>query len=190
MRIYFIGSHSTGKTTMARFVSKRYGLPMISEVARGVLAELETPFEKLRADIDMVNLYQRRVFERQIEVEKTYTSGFVSDRAFDNLAYTAEHATILADLMGTKEFRSYMRWVQGGVVFYLRPHIRLVGDDGVRETADWEAVIRIDGMIKLLLEQFKIKYLPIQSLSMQERVKAVEFVIGSPARKKTSKTIM
>jgi len=180
MRIYFIGSHSTGKTTMARFVSKKYGLPMISEVARGVLAELETPFEKLRADIDMVNLYQRRVFERQIQVEKNFTSGFVSDRAFDNLAYTAEHATILADLMNTKEFREYMEWVKGGVVFYLRPHIRLMANDGVRETADWEGIIRIDGMIKLLLEQFRIKYLPIQSLSMQERVKAVEFVLGPP----------
>ncbi len=169
---------------MARFVSKRYGLPMISEVARSVLAELEMPFEKIRADIDVVNLYQRRVFERQIEVEKAYTMGFVSDRAFDNLAYTAEHATILADLMGTKEFHNYMEWVRGGIVFYLRPHIRLMNDDGVRETADWEGIIRIDGMIKLLLEQFRIKYLPIQSLNMQERVKAVEFVVGPPQGQK------
>ena len=42
MRIYFVGSHATGKTTLCRYVSRRYGLPMISEVARAVLAEMET----------------------------------------------------------------------------------------------------------------------------------------------------
>ena len=38
VRIYLVGAHATGKTTLARWVRDRYGLPMISEVARGVLA--------------------------------------------------------------------------------------------------------------------------------------------------------
>lgn len=189
MRIYFIGSHSTGKTTMARFVSRHYGLPMISEVARSVLAELEMPLDTLRADIDAVNMYQRRVLERQIEIEKNYKGGFVSDRAFDSMAYTAEHSTILGDLMETKDFMEYMEWVRLGIVFYLRPHHHLLKDDGVRAAVDWESVIRIDGMIKLLCEQFKITYLPVESLNMQERVKAVEFVLGPPgtSKKKSKK---
>jgi hypothetical protein len=33
-------------------------------------------------------------------------------------------------------------------------------------------------MIKLLLEQYRVSYLPIESVSMQERVRAVEFVLG------------
>ena len=33
-------------------------------------------------------------------------------------------------------------------------------------------------MIKLLLEQYRIQYLPVESVSMQERVRAVEFVLG------------
>ena len=45
MRIYFVGSHATGKTTLCRYVSRRYGLPMISEVARAVLAEMETALD-------------------------------------------------------------------------------------------------------------------------------------------------
>ena len=105
MRIYFVGSHATGKTTMTRHVSRTYGLPMITEVARGVLAELEIGFERLRSDIEMVNMYQKRVFERQIEVERLQKGSFVSDRAFDNLAYAAEHTTNLAELMATQEFR-------------------------------------------------------------------------------------
>ncbi|MFH1435266.1 MAG: ATP-binding protein [Pseudomonadota bacterium] len=178
MKVYFIGSHSTGKTTMARFVSSRYGVPMISEVARAVLAEMEIPLEGLRTDIDLVNRYQTRVFEKQIEVERNYKAGFVSDRAFDSLAYTAEHATVLASVMESKQFRDYMKLVREGTIFFLRPHSTLLSNDGVRETVNWEGVIRIDGMIKFLLEQFRFKYIPVQSLSMQERVKIVEFVLG------------
>ena len=68
MRIYFVGSHATGKTTLCRHVSRRYGLPMISEVARAVLAEMETCLDVLRTDMDLVAEYQERVFARQIAV--------------------------------------------------------------------------------------------------------------------------
>ena len=182
MRVYFVGSHATGKTTMARFVSKYYGLPMITEVARAVLAELETTLDTIRTDIEMVNRYQKMVFERQIEIEKTYRKGFVSDRAFDNLAYAAEHATIVADLIESPQFKEYMDWVKKGIVFFLRPHPSFLKEDGVRAGVDWESVVRIDGMVKLMLEQFRIKYLPIHTPNMQERVKVVEFVLGPPAQ--------
>jgi nicotinamide riboside kinase len=178
MRIYFIGSHATGKTTLCRYVSRRYGLPMISEVARAVLAELETTFDDLRTDMDLVAEYQRRVFERQIAVERIHDGGFVSDRAFDNLAYAAEHTTIVADLLADPRFRDYMEWVARGTVIFLRPHPSLLREDGVRAGVSWDSVVRIDGMVKLLLEQHRVTYLPIESVSMQERVRAVEFVLG------------
>lgn len=181
MRIYFVGSHATGKTTMTRFVSEKYQLPMVTEVARGVLAELEISLQRMRTDIDTVNHYQKRVFERQMEIERLQKGSFVSDRAFDNLAYAAEHSTILADMMGTQEFRDYMAWVKSGKVFYLRPHQSLLADDGVRERLDWEGVMRIDGMVKLLLEQYRISYMPITTHNMQERVRLVEFVLGDPS---------
>src|SRR4051812_36537128 len=169
MRVYFVGSHATGKTTMTRYVSRRYGLPMITEVARAVLAELETSLDSLRTDMDLVAEYQRRVFERQVQVEKLQQTGFVSDRAFDNLAYAAEHTLILADLLSGEAYKGYMEWVGQGIVFYLGPHRGLIREDGVRAGANWEWVLRIDGMIKLMLEQSRIPYLPIESASMQER---------------------
>ena len=178
MRIYFVGSHATGKTTLCRYVSRRFGLPMITEVARAVLAEMEANLDALRTDMDLVAEYQRRVYQRQVAVEKHQGSGFVSDRAFDNLAYAAEHTTIVADLLGDDAFRQYMEWVAEGVVFFLRPHPSLLREDGVRAGVSWDSVIRIDGMVKLLLEQFRIQYLPVESVSMQERVRAVEFVLG------------
>jgi nicotinamide riboside kinase len=190
MRIYFIGSHATGKTTLCRYVSHHYGLPMITEVARAVLAELETSFDALRTDIDLVGEYQRRVFERQISIEKQHNGTFVSDRAFDNLAYAAEHTVVLADLMSAPGFHDYMKWVSEGLVFFLRPHPSLLKDDGVRAGVSWESVLRIDGMVKLLLELHRVSYLPIESVSMQERVRAVEFTLrrsGMEARRQTDK---
>lgn len=178
MRIYFVGSHATGKTTLCRYVSRRYGLPMISEVARAVLAEMETSLDALRTDMDLVGEYQERVFERQVAVERQHDGRFVSDRAFDNLAYVAEHTTNAAAMMNDDRFHNYMKWVSQGIVFFLRPHASLLKDDGVRAGVSWDSVLRIDGMVKLMLEQHRISYLPIESVSMQERVRAVEFVLS------------
>jgi predicted ATPase len=178
VRIYFVGSHATGKTTLCRHVSRRYGLPMISEVARAVLAEMETGLPALRTDMDLVAEYQERVFARQVAVERMHEGRFVSDRAFDNLAYAAEHTTNAAAMMNDQRFRDYMAWVSEGVVFFLRPHQSLLKQDGVRSGVSWDSVLRIDGMVKLMLEQHGINYLPIESVSMQERVRAVEFVLG------------
>jgi nicotinamide riboside kinase len=177
MRIYFVGSHATGKTTLCRYVSRRYGLPMISEVARAVLAEMETGFDALRTDMDLVGEYQERVFARQVAVEKLHEGRFVSDRAFDNLAYVAEHTTNAATMMNDQRFHDYMKWVREGIVFFLRPHQSLLKEDGVRAGVSWESVLRIDGMVKLMLEQHQISYLPLESVSMQERVRAIEFVL-------------
>jgi nicotinamide riboside kinase len=178
MRIYFVGSHATGKTTLCRYVSRRYELPMISEVARAVLAEMESSLDALRTDMDLVAEYQERVFARQVQVERQHAGRFVSDRAFDNLAYVAEHTTNAAAMMNDARFRDYMKWVSEGVVFFLRPHQSLLKEDGVRAGVSWDSVVRIDGMVKLMLEQHGVQYLPIESVSMQERVRAVEFVLA------------
>ncbi len=177
MRIYFVGSHATGKTTLCRYVSRRYGLPMISEVARAVLAEMETNLDALRTDLDLVAEYQERVFARQVSIEKQQDR-FVSDRAFDNLAYVAEHTLNGGAMMNGERFDNYMKWVSDGIVFFVRPHQSLLRDDGIRAGVSWDSVLRIDGMVKLMLEQHRIPYLPLESVSMQERVRAVEFVLA------------
>lgn len=178
LRIYLVGAHSTGKTTLARWVRDRYGLPMISEVARSVLAEMEARLDGLRSDVEAVNRYQAEVFRRQIEAEAQHGGSFVSDRAFCNLAYAAHHATILGELAADPMLRRYMESVQSGLVFFLRPHRELLAADGVRAGVEWEEVLRIDGMVKLLLEIFQIPYIPVASLSMQERVRLIERVLA------------
>ncbi|MCB9878650.1 MAG: ATP-binding protein [Planctomycetes bacterium] len=176
-RIYLVGAHATGKTTLARWIRDRYQVPMIAEVARGVLAEMEEQLESLRTDIDLVDRYQREVFQRQIDAEHAVDGAFVSDRAFCNLAYAAHHSSILGRIFRDPQLPEYMRWVRQGIVFFLRPHKELVRADGVRAGLEWEEVVRIDGMVKLLLEQFDVPYVPVASLSMQERVRLVQRVL-------------
>ena len=178
VRIYMVGAHATGKTTLARWVRDRFGLPMISEVARGVLAEMEMDLDSLRSDIDAVNRYQAMVFERQIEAEGRMDGSFVSDRSFDNLAYAAHHSTITSEIAADNRLEGYMSSVLDGIVFFLRPHPELVVADGTRAGVEWEEVVRVDGMVKLLLEMFGVPYIPIASLSMQERVRLVERVLA------------
>jgi predicted ATPase len=182
MRIYFVGSHATGKTTLCRYVSRRYGMPMITEVARLVLAEMETSLDSLRSDVDATGRYQRQIFERQMASERAQAGGFVSDRAFDNLAYAAEHTTILGDIIHNGGFQEYMEWVSRGLVFFVRPHPSLLKEDGVRAGVSWDSVLRIDGMVKLMLEQHRIKYLPVDPVSMQERVRIIEFAVDAWSR--------
>lgn len=177
LRIYLVGAHATGKTTLARWIRDHFGLPMISEVARGVLAEMEAKLENLRTDVDLVDRYQREVFLRQIEAERRQGGSFVSDRAFCNLAYAAHHATILSEVFRDPRLGEYMESVQSGIVLYLRPHRELLAEDGVRAGVDWEEVVRIDGMVKLMLEMFAVPYIPVASLSMQERVRLAERVL-------------
>jgi predicted ATPase len=177
-RIYLVGAHATGKTTLARWVRDRFGLPLISEVARGVLAEMEAKVDALRTDVGLVDRYQREVYLRQLQAEASQPGGFVSDRAFCNLAYAAHHSTILPEIFADPRLRDYMESVAEGIVFFVRPHRELLTDDGVRERLVWDEVVRIDGMVKFMLEMFAVPYIPLESLSMQERVRTVERVLS------------
>lgn len=187
-RVYLVGAHSTGKTTLARWIRDTYGVPMISEVARGVLAEMEAQLDSMRSNLDLVDHYQREVFLRQLEAEQEQEGSFVSDRAFCNLAYAAHHATVLAEIHEDPRLRRYMESVREGIVFFVRPHRELLAEDGVRERADWEEVLRIDGMVKLLLELYAVPYVALASLSMQERVRTVQRVLALAGWKSVEET--
>ena len=78
----------------------------------------------------------------------------------------AQHSQLAPEVFTSPRLADYMEHVRGGIVFYLRPHRELLADDGVRERSDWEEVLRIDGMVKLMLEMFAVPYVPVASLSI------------------------
>lgn len=181
MRVYFVGAHSVGKTTLARQVSKKYNLPLITEVARSILSKNETSLNSLRTDINLVNEYQDAVFRRQIEEESKFEDNFVSDRCFDFLAYAGQHTTILKEIIESDEMKKYIKSLmkKDSFIFFVRPSKVTMKNDGVREDVNWDGIITIDAMIKFVLEMFKIRYYQINFDNMQERLRLIEAVLSN-----------
>lgn len=178
MKVYFIGAHSTGKTTCARYVSEQYKLPMITEVARAVLSEKELQLDSLRYNISLVNDYQRSIFYRQLE-EEAKSPKFVSDRSFDCLAYAAQHSQVLPDLINDPKLPEYIDSLRGQFVFFVRPSKATLRADGVRESLTWDGVVAIDAMIKFMLAMWNLPHFQINMDNMQERVRLIDSVLLS-----------
>lgn len=179
MKVYFIGAHSTGKTTLSRYVASKYEMPLLPEVARLVLAERELSMDSLRMDLGIVNSFQKEIFIRQLSVEKEIQN-FVSDRCFDNLAYAAQHSTILKEMLDMPELKNYVEKMRSPDVFlfFVRPSRATMKDDGVREQVDWEEVLKIDAMIKFMLEMWGLKYFVIATSGMQERARLIDAILS------------
>jgi nicotinamide riboside kinase len=180
MKVYFSGSHCVGKSTLCRYVSAKYNLPMIPEIARMVLSEMELQVDSLRSDIDLVNTYQTKVFHLQMEEEQKQQRDFVSDRsAIDCLAYSTQHSTLLPTLIQNKDLQDYIISLRDkkSFIFFVRPCRITLKNDGVRENVTWDGVIAIDAMIKLLLELYSIRYFQIDTESMQERIRFVDSIL-------------
>jgi len=179
VKIYFIGSHAIGKSTLCRYVSTKYNLPFITEVARKVLSEKELNIDTLRYDMEIVDNYQEQIFKRQIEEENKFDS-FVSDRSFDCLAYAAQHSRNFSKLINSLEFNNYINKIKksNAFVFFVRPSKATLKQDGVRESLNWDGIIAIDAMVKLLLNMYDIRHFQINTDNMQERVNLIDAVLS------------
>lgn len=188
MRAYFVGSHAVGKTTIARWVRDAYRLPLLTEVARVVLAQEEKRLEELAGDLPAATAYQEDVFRKQMAAEEAAGEDFVSDRAFDNLAYASWRAApgTVRRIMDADAARAYLndfraRAVAGtSRVFFVRPHPELLREDGVRANVTWDEVLRVDGAAQFALEVFGVPYVPISCREMADRVRVVSAVLGPP----------
>jgi len=187
MKIYFIGSHSSGKSTLARYVSEHYKLPMITEVARAILSEKELHLDSLRTDLSLVDDYQRQIFYRQLE-EEAKVNDFVSDRSFDCLAYSAQHSRIFGELVNSKELKVYLNKLKEKdvFIFFVRPSKVTMKQDGVRETLNWDGMTAIDAQIKLMLEMWQLDYFQISMDNMQERVRFIDSLLNKCQEVKTT----
>lgn len=180
MKVYFIGSHSVGKSTLSRYVSNNYKLPMISEAARMILSEQELQIDSLRCDLEVTDSYQKNVFNRQM-LEEVKFNEFVSDRALiDILAYTAQHSRILDKLIKSQELEEYIQKLRHPDVkiFFVRPSKATMKDDGIRESLTWDGVVQIDAMVKFMLQMWNLNHFQISMDSMQERVKFIDSMIN------------
>jgi len=185
LRIAFVGGQSTGKSTLARWAKNNYQLPMINEVARQVLGELETNFTTLHSDLNATTAYQQEVFKRQVQVSLAHAGGYVSDRAHDNLAYAADAADNYSSIVSDPSLGKYLDHLEDVIIFFVRPHKSLLKDDGVRAPIKWRDVLRIDGIIKMILRSLVVpktgkplRYFEITSPILLDRVELVRNVVA------------
>jgi nicotinamide riboside kinase len=132
-RIGLIGSQGTGKSTLAKLLSKKLGLPLITEQARSVAEQMGFKSIDNLTKVQRIEL-QANILHTQILQEKAHRdTGFVADRTvIDNLAYWQFYS-----LKDTPEYhgaailaRRHMRDAYDLLVF-LRPEFP-IEDDGFR----------------------------------------------------------
>lgn len=90
MRIAICGTHSVGKTTLARALASRLSLPLIEEVARTAACHLRISScrELAEGRLWRAALFQLHVFHLQLAQESEHKE-FISDRSvIDVLAYS------------------------------------------------------------------------------------------------------
>lgn len=185
MRIYFVGSHSTGKTTLARTLADRLGFRFQEESARQILRENGLRVDDLRKSVELTNQFQTDVLERQWANETHLLAmgveDYVCDRGFDNMAYAAEHASNLYILRHSVTWGKYRNLMCSGQakIFFLRPEVTLLDNtDPDRETVTWKGMQRIDAVINCIMnyEGMQYKEIPVGMTNLEDRV---TFVLGN-----------
>ncbi len=173
MKIAFVGSFSTGKTTLANLFAREWDWPLLPEVAREVVA-LGFPLDQ-RATAETETL----IFLKQWQAESRHTR-FVADRSiYDVLAY----ADWVMDNRTTDRKEDHLWWAAREIatddlrarydhVFYLPIEFPIVLD-GLRPD-DTVFQSEIDSRIVGLLEEADVAYEPLTGSveKRQARVRA------------------
>lgn len=184
--VYFVGADRGGKTTLCRYVRDAYRLPMLGEAARMVLHRDEDDFVRIRATGASASKYQCDVFNRQLREENAAKAPYVSDRAFDNLAYASEHGRNFKELYDALP-SAYLERLRASVVFFVKPvhDIFLAGAaDPVRARTDWDAVQRISAKVEMLLQLLDIPHVAIAESIASRREELIDYTLSMKGHKK------
>lgn len=184
--VYFVGADRGGKTTLCRYVRDAYRLPMLGEAARMVLHRDEDDFARIRATGASASKYQCDVFNRQLREEDAAKAPYVSDRAFDNLAYASEHGRNFKELYDALP-SAYLERLRASVVFFVKPaqDIFLAGAaDPVRARTDWDAVQRISAKVEMLLQLLDIPHVTIAESVASRREELIDYTLSMKGHRK------
>ena len=197
MRVYFNGSFCNGKTSLKNWVSKAYGLKMIPEIARTVLAEREITTKeqlaKLRSDTELLYIIQREIIERQYKEESLLGRDFSACRGIDSVAFLIEFCQPkhVLDFTVSPLFRDYVTWLRKDdvVTFLVKPEKSLLSQDALRDS-DWDLSLKIYGCVSTLLRTNGISYHLISDPNMSERQNNISNIISSLGAKKEVEEVL
>lgn len=189
-KVYFVGASGVGKTTLAQMVHERFGLPLLSGMTAKALEHTGLDFAKILSDVEAADAYQSCVWRMQLESEAVFwnseNDGFVSDRGFDILAYTAILSRVAWKMARSEELSSYIERIRRAtmsgrcVVFFVRPHPEVkAACDGRR---DWflkpDVVGRVDGIVEWLLWSNEIPHVVVRDPDRRDRLASVESIVA------------
>ena len=182
-RIAICGSHGTGKTTLAKYISKALRFPLIEEAARVVIPTYgfkttDEFFKAAEKEKSIADILQVSIFYKQLENEKSNIF-FVSDRSvLDNIAY-AQYLGVNKDILKSLTDIAY-RHVKDGydLLVYIYPTIP-IEDDGFR-LADQESRQKIADILEQHIkkaEKMGVNVLYIDETEFRLRVEKIMYYI-------------
>lgn len=175
MKVAFVGSFSTGKTTLANLFAREWDLPLLPEVAREI-ADLGFPLDQ-GATPETETL----IFLKQWRAETTHER-FVADRSlYDVLAY----ADWVMEHHDPSRKENHLWWEARAIatgdlrarydhVFYLPIEFAIVAD-GLRPN-DTEFQADIDQRVQTLLVTHDVRYQTLTG-SVEQRQEQVRAAI-------------
>jgi nicotinamide riboside kinase len=176
VKIAFVGSFSTGKTTLANLFAREWDMTLLPEVARQVV-ELGFPLDQ-SATAETETL----IFLKQWRAEESHER-FVADRSiYDVLAYAdwvMEHQPPRKEnhlWFESREIATFDLRARYDHVFYLPIEFPIVLD-GLRPD-DTQFQADIDRRIRHLLETFDVEFQTLTG-SVEERQQQVRAAVGS-----------
>lgn len=89
MKIAFTGAGGTGKTTLAKYIAEKWGVPYVGSVSREVMTELgiESEMDQEKLSDDELLFLQQAIYERR-KTKLASLDSYVTDRcALDNYIY-------------------------------------------------------------------------------------------------------
>jgi len=173
-----VGASGVGKTTLAEYVEDRYGFVRLASSARTVMERWGISIDKFDEVMSSPQRYaefQHMVALFQIELERYQTCSYVSDRAFDHLAYVAIYGTNARQIYEMPEMKEYLAKLAEGksLIFHVRPtrecqhHAKMQRKR--EQFLDWEDMHKVDGVIRFIAEAHGIPTIPISCVSINER---------------------
>lgn len=184
-RVYCCGSQGVGTTTWAALIQRHWGYYLIPDAVRKIANEEPRSLDQIRNDPEAKSRFQIRVFQKQVALEHGL-SEFVSDQAFDNIAYALQFTPIGEELLHSPYVRNYVGTLDSDdvIIFYFEPHPDMMVDDGFRARSDlkFENVVRTDGVIFALINFFRLmKRTEIVSTDVpMKRLKKITDKLGIP----------